>query len=294
MIRVVCLLIILTIPACTTTSLQPKLKLETTTTECKPDSTAVGFEKLIYEICADQKTLYALSNRWENAETALGLGLLASAAYGGFTTAFGGSDNLKDAAFSAATLTSLGAFGKPADRRDAALQASKRLLCLNNASRPFWGSFEPGNAILNTFIRQSAVGSSSVDKLFGLTANNAKGIVRSSVAENELITAVEAVEQSERKIYEQREVIVCTAANNILIDWREASKTTTKSFEQYQADYKKAIEASVAAEQNQKAVLEAAAQVVATKFLGRGLLAAADGGDKYAKAQEAVVACASI
>jgi len=38
-----------------------------------------------------------------------------------------------------------------------------------------------------------------------------------------------------------------------------------KSFEQYQADFKKAIEATVQAEQNQKAVLQAAAQVVATK-----------------------------
>ncbi len=102
----------------------------------KGEEVKADFNKLLEAIGKDRQLLQDKGKVWDRGETAFGLAVLASAAYGGFNTTFGGS-NLEDAAFAAASIASLRGFAAPGGRRDAYYKASAAMNCLYSAASVF-------------------------------------------------------------------------------------------------------------------------------------------------------------
>ena len=102
----------------------------------RSDSENAEFNALINAISKDSILLAEKSREFNLIEGGLGLAVLAAASYGAFNTAFAG-DNLKDAAFAAASLGALGSWLKPGDRRNAYAKASAQLKCLYEHGQVF-------------------------------------------------------------------------------------------------------------------------------------------------------------
>lgn len=103
------------------------------------------FEALLGDFAIDSTTLLGRAGELNAAEAAFSLGLLAAASYGAYSTTYGGN-NLKDAAFAAASLTGLRSLITPGQRRNAARVAAIRLNCLARAAEPFKGDYSLGSA----------------------------------------------------------------------------------------------------------------------------------------------------
>lgn len=97
---------------------------------------SANFNGLLEAIGKDRQLLLDKGKIWDRSETAFGIAVLASAAYGGFNTTYGGT-NRKDAAFAAASLASLRGFTAPGGRRDAYYKAGAAMNCLYSAASVF-------------------------------------------------------------------------------------------------------------------------------------------------------------
>ncbi|HBS30530.1 MAG TPA: hypothetical protein DEA40_02105 [Parvularcula sp.] len=94
------------------------------------------FDKMVADLGADLEVAVVRSRKWDRAEGLFNAALLAAAAYGGFNTVYDGG-NLEDAAFAAASITSLRTFARPKDRRDAYAQAANELACVRKHAGVF-------------------------------------------------------------------------------------------------------------------------------------------------------------
>ncbi|MEL6111372.1 MAG: hypothetical protein AAFR20_01085 [Pseudomonadota bacterium] len=269
------------------------LNIETSDYAFKTAGGDDDFKKFLDEIGKDQATLLRYSRNWEKAETAAGLGLLASAAYGGFSTTFGGGGNVTDAAFAATTITGLRGFGRTGDRRDAARQAANRLLCVRNAAGAFVGKTPTKRFLTTTATKaQRQMMGLGADLIASdIVTRPGKGATEGQ-QDIRLFNALLNAQTDETRNWDNRFVIVGTAVNQIISAWREGSKSAVQNFEGYLAQYRMAVMAMSEAEDNQEAVMRAAMPIIENGRAGSQILTVVSMENPYAKAQEAVIACA--
>ncbi|NOX95810.1 MAG: hypothetical protein GXP04_12175 [Alphaproteobacteria bacterium] len=261
------------------------------------------FETLLSTIGGDAIKLSKHSDQWGGAEYAAGLGILASAAYGGFTTTFGGSDNLRDAAFSAATIASLRTYSNPTSRRSAAAQASRRLGCLSSAASKFQGDFSPAPQSLSASLLTGASGKSwATDPGFISAFNVGTGVTTVTTLRQALIPQeikdfgvnLQSAVDDEREVYGERFVLVGSAYRTIINTWRQATEIPLQNYEQLIKTITVAVEQKKQAETNKNNNVKAAYILQGMGLANAGIVPYAETGDRYAKAKEAVVACAAI
>lgn len=91
---------------------------------------------MLDDLLLDQSFADDGAGDWSRAESIFSIGLLAAAAYGGFNTVYDGG-NLEDAAFAAASITSIRTFVAPQKRRLAFGKAAAELACVADHAKEF-------------------------------------------------------------------------------------------------------------------------------------------------------------
>lgn len=258
------------------------------------DETQDEFETLMARIGEDRANLARFGAAYNKVEGSFGLAVLATAAYGAFNTTYGG-DNLKDAAFAAASITSLRSYSTPGKRRDAYLKAALGLKCIHESAQPFLR----GN--LNAFTYDSTTTFNSL-KSAGASftpSSNARGIanalinlgapgVRMSAEDQYAQLAgyrLVAALKTEDEIFEQRFSIVSSEYLEVIGELMQSTKFSTADYEAEVSNLKKSIEKLV---RNEQAGQAAEASANFKGFAGSDV---ADVASRYADAKVAVEAC---
>lgn len=264
------------------------------------------YKEFVQAIGIDSTTLLSRSKQWNRAEGLVGLGLLAAAAYGGFNTVYDGG-NLKDAAFAAASISSLSSFIKPGPRRDATAKAGRRLSCLhekasvfaNAAAQPtlsYTPSFAGGSTI--SFVNNST-------PLSNLTANintlrplpkdpvqAAAETARRQVLTATAVAGVVAAQDAEDEIREERFVITASTYRKIINDLFNSTKFNAGTFEASLNEFKQA--AKQQAEQETGVETSAKAIIALLGSDDPAFKAVEKKVTKYAKAKTELLGCALL
>lgn len=268
-----------------------------------------AFVQLVGQIGADSSHLLRRSNTWNAAEAAFGVGLLASAVYGGYSTTYMGN-NLKDAAFAAASLTGLRTFLKPGDRRNAARNASEAMNCLQYHARTFIGPQSTIPAMGEGFrlafpqyegglASQFVGGASNTDVIYGLAKENPEDDREVAIAKatergrintlfTQMVSALAEANDAETKAYEERFTNVAVTYRKIVTKLRATTDFSAGTYKDYGDTFKAEKDAATGELNGETAALSGSA--VGGQLVG--LLKMQDASDKYVKAKAALLACA--
>lgn len=269
------------------------------------DETPKAFETLMMAVGQDRAVLLDRANIYNKAEAGFGLAVLAAAAYGAFNTTYGGN-NLKDAAFAAASLASLRTFATPSSRRDAYLEAAAHLNCLHESAQVFVKrtperfAYRSSMTLESLRPRSASAGYSQSPTPLSNLANaliNVESMPRKEAAAFGVSPAVEGfasgagnrlVEaiRSEEDIFEERFSIVSSEYLEIIGELFAKTKFSAATYATEIENYKKAVKAEVA---NENAGKDAAA-VAQLLNLSVGIRLE-DDAKKFAEAKAAIEAC---
>ena len=254
------------------------------------------YKEFVQAIGIDSTTLLSRSKQWNRAEGLVGLGLLAAAAYGGFNTVYDGG-NLKDAAFAAASISSLSSFIKPGPRRDATAKAGRRLSCLHEKASVFANAATESNV---TYSVSFADGQSiDVENLvsrkanfLGVAEDSSAEAAREGVLYDILATGFAQGRALEENIRNERFVITASTYRKIINDLFNATKFNAGSYQASLEEFKKSAKAEAKQQATVKASVNAAIALNRGDDPSFGIVEEAV--TKYAKAKTELLACALI
>lgn len=262
------------------------------------------FEEFLKLIRVDEEKIADNGTQFDIAESAFRFGILAIAAYGGFTTTYEDAKNLKDAAFAAASLTSLRSVVVPEKRRDASRQASQRLECLLREVEPFRGDFYQGVRLVSTSLqdvqiqRRSGVGTVPQRTLPRDWLRRSTSFRNSRLSASQR-RAVERFEKNieettvgEKQIYDRRFSLVLGVYRQIIKNWQAAADAEFQSYESLIEQFKISIESEVEQEIQQNENAEEARGI--RRFVDNDQLdQVLEIGTKYSDARTSLLECAT-
>lgn len=273
------------------------------------------FKDFVEKIGNDASLLMARSNEWNAAEAAFGVGMLASAAYGAYNTTYSG-DNLKDAAFAAASLAGLKGFLRPPERRDAIASAASRMSCLYTAAQTFVGPQTTDGALVDGLSRLtgaaqmsgfSAALSGGGSAFFGALSAQSGSVkladavpvrgdsfetlthkARLKSLEADIYDSLVDAKQSEDAAYAERFANVASVYRSILAEMYRTTKFSAGSYADLQKAYTNAV---TQATKNQEKARKASVGLAARTQSNVGVDKIDENLKKYAEAKVAVLSC---
>lgn len=273
------------------------------------NNNSADFVELLKVIRNDESLITKSARKANSVKGALNLATLGTGIFGGYTTAFTNSVDIKEAGFAAATLIAIGGYANTDQRRDASRQAARRLDCIVREAQPFKGDFLGAAGLFinsKTPLKAAISGGGSVVftpyqmpsvySFFAPTSAAGKTFAATMTAEiNEFESQMFSNLITEKGIYDDRFEIVLSTYRNIINNWETAIETQSQSYESVIMQYKQAVEMKKEQEDKKQDV----------KLQGQRLTSAYDNyylleqvfienSDKYSSTAEAVKACAAL
>lgn len=289
------------------------------------DGSNAEFENLVRLIGQDSALLSKKSREMNIADGGFGLAVLAAAAYGAFNTTYGGN-NLKDAAFAAASLGSLRTFLNPGERRNQYAEAGDALKCVYEYGSIFAGDppavdvqaiqrvvtmmglpFHQSENSKDSAIKSlPSIFESSIyfgaDGEFASSAVDGKvpvEVAREAVANARRVdmamsalAGIRAASDENEEAYKQRFVLVTKKYLEIVAKLHKSNRFSSREFQTSIDEYKTAVKKATEVKTNSENGARTIAMLAG--FNGLTAQAAADEIGKYAQAKADLMACGGV
>lgn len=128
---------------CATTAPNAVEKISTAPLYTSAVPTDAQFTALLTAVSVDRDDFIKRHKIGQRIESGLDIATLVAGVFAAYSTAYTDSVDLKEAAFSAASILTARSFLDPKGKNDAASQARRRLSCVLREARPFIGSIQP-------------------------------------------------------------------------------------------------------------------------------------------------------